>query len=174
MAMLRGLYCMGLGRPTTISPSLFFRPSYLQARNVKLKVSAAQPVKVLPHDEKNEILGRPMSPHLTIYKPQLTAVLSLSHRTSGIILSFYAIVLATASLTTDVAQLAHTIQAWHLPVLLTIPLKFGIGLPAAFHLFNGIRHLIWDAGHALKMKEVYITGYSVVGLSLLLAFYMAI
>lgn len=45
------------------------------------------------HDEKNMRLKRPMSPHLTIYQVQLTALLSISHRTTGIILSSYAMFL---------------------------------------------------------------------------------
>lgn len=39
------------------------------------------------HDDKNNRLSRPMSPHLTIYKPQLTTLLSITHRGTGVALS---------------------------------------------------------------------------------------
>jgi len=39
------------------------------------------------HDDKNSRLHRPMSPHLTIYKPQLTTMLSITHRGTGVALS---------------------------------------------------------------------------------------
>jgi len=45
------------------------------------------------HDEKNARLKRPMSPHLTIYQVQLTSLLSVTHRTTGIILASYAMFL---------------------------------------------------------------------------------
>uniref|UniRef100_A0A069DPP5 Putative succinate dehydrogenase cytochrome b subunit n=1 Tax=Panstrongylus megistus TaxID=65343 RepID=A0A069DPP5_9HEMI len=169
--MLRSLCSVGR---QSINNSQVFRLPYLQARCVVLKASPVQPPEVLSHDEKNENLGRPMSPHLTIYQPQLTSMMSLSHRTSGIILSGYAILLAGASfLSSDIAHLASVIQGWHLPIVLTFPLKLMLGLPAAYHLFNGIRHLIWDSGNALTLKEVYITGYGVLIASVLLALYMA-
>uniref|UniRef100_A0A170YAM4 Succinate dehydrogenase cytochrome b560 mitochondrial-like protein n=1 Tax=Triatoma infestans TaxID=30076 RepID=A0A170YAM4_TRIIF len=101
-------------------------------------------------------------------------MMSLSHRASGMILAGYAVLLAGASfLSSDIAQLASVIQGWHLPIVLTFPLKFILGFPAAYHLFNGIRHLIWDSGNALTLKEVYITGYGVLISSALLALYMA-
>lgn len=50
------------------------------------------------HDEKNMRLKRPMSPHLTIYQPQLTSMLSLTHRTTGIILASYAMALGFGKL----------------------------------------------------------------------------
>lgn len=40
------------------------------------------------HDDKNHRLNRPMSPHLTIYKLQLTTMLSITHRGTGVALSF--------------------------------------------------------------------------------------
>lgn len=48
---------------------------------------AAQPLPGESFDAKNKRLSRPLSPHLTIYKPQLTSMLSITHRGTGVFLS---------------------------------------------------------------------------------------
>jgi len=65
--------------------NLFFRH-----RMITMQVKNAQEVEYKlgeTHDEKNGRLSRPMSPHLTIYKPQLTTILSITHRGTGVALS---------------------------------------------------------------------------------------
>lgn len=52
-------------------------------RPVTLKACPAPKEEMLGHDERNMRLGRPQSPHLTIYKPQVTSMLSISHRATG-------------------------------------------------------------------------------------------
>lgn len=57
---------------------------------ITMQVKNAQEVEYKlgeTHDEKNGRLSRPMSPHLTIYKPQLTTILSITHRGTGVALS---------------------------------------------------------------------------------------
>jgi len=51
--------------------------------------------------------------------------------------------------------------------------KFIVAWPVAFHSFNGIRHLVWDAGYGLGIKGVYRSGYAVLGLSLVSALGLA-
>lgn len=53
-------------------------------RPVTLKAKPAEASELEGHDERNMRLGRPQSPHLTIYAPQLTSMLSISHRFSGL------------------------------------------------------------------------------------------
>lgn len=52
-------------------------------RAVSLKIVSPPELDKLPYDEKNALLKREMSPHLTIYRPQLTSMLSISHRFTG-------------------------------------------------------------------------------------------
>lgn len=68
-------------------------PALLGARTVSIKL-VAPAVHPDGHDEKNIALGRPQSPHLTIYQPQLTTMLSITHRGTGIY-SFYYLFLST-------------------------------------------------------------------------------
>ena len=52
--------------------------------------------------------------------------------------------------------------------------KFGLALPVTFHLFNGLRHLAWDMGMGFKIADLYKSGYTVVGLSVIAAIALAL
>ena len=127
------------------------------------------------HDEKNMRLKRPMSPHLTIYQIQLTSVLSVTHRTTGIILSTYAMALGLGTLVIPggIPCLIEMIQELCLPGPVLFVGKILLALPASYHTLNGFRHLSWDVGMFLSIKEVYSTGYVVLGLSAVAAVILA-
>lgn len=105
---------------------------------------------------------RPLSPHLQIYRPQLTSVLSITHRASGIFLALAAVLLVIwlAALATGPEAFASAqavLGSW--PMLL---LAFLVSGAAAYHFCNGIRHLFWDAGYGYELKTVYRSGWTVV------------
>jgi succinate dehydrogenase / fumarate reductase, cytochrome b subunit len=105
---------------------------------------------------------RPISPHLQIYRWQLTSVLSILHRASGILLSAGAVLLvwwlvAAASGPDAYEGVENFLGSW--PGLL---LLLGWTLSLFYHLCNGIRHLVWDTGHALDLKSTYVGGWFVV------------
>jgi succinate dehydrogenase / fumarate reductase cytochrome b subunit len=104
---------------------------------------------------------RPLSPHLQIYRPQITSVLSISHRIAGIALSLGAVLfvwqlVAAADGPAAFAAFQGFIGSWVGLVLL-------IAFSAAFyfHLANGIRHLVWDAGYGFDLLSVYRSGAAV-------------
>lgn len=106
--------------------------------------------------------NRPLSPHLQVYKPQLTSVLSITHRGTGIFLSLGALflscwLLAIARGPEAYAALQTHVQAWYGQLLL-----YALIFSLYYHLFNGIRHLVWDAGVGFEIKTSYISGYAVV------------
>jgi succinate dehydrogenase / fumarate reductase cytochrome b subunit len=108
---------------------------------------------------------RPLSPHLQIYRWQLTSVLSILHRFAGVALSLGAILLvwwlvAAASGPAAYDRVAGFLGSWIGCLLL-------LGWTAAlfYHLCNGIRHLVWDTGHALDLKSTYRGGWLVVAAS---------
>ncbi|KNC24664.1 hypothetical protein FF38_13557 [Lucilia cuprina] len=141
-------------------------------RHVTMKVvPAASTVKEESFSDKNIRLGREMSPHLTIYKPQLTSLLSLTHRATGIVLgtAVWGLGLAALSSPQDIANYAAVIEGLHLNAGTLSVMKFLIAYPLAYHTANGIRHLLWDTGRFLKIKEVYSTGYAMLGVSFVLA-----
>ena len=115
-----------------------------------------------------ESVKRPLSPHLLIYKPQLTSVLSITHRATGVFLSLGALILTCwlvglATGENAFNNLQHYINAWYGKLLL---LAFVFSL--YYHLANGIRHLFWDAGLGLDICTTYKTGYATVAISIIL------
>jgi succinate dehydrogenase / fumarate reductase cytochrome b subunit len=105
---------------------------------------------------------RPLSPHLQIYRPQLTSVLSITHRVSGIALALGTLVLvywllAAASGAAAYQSAQQLLGSWPGRIVM---LAFSFAL--FFHLCNGIRHLFWDAGLGFELKTAYASGKAVV------------
>src|SRR5580704_16534899 len=116
-------------------------------------------------ESQKAMTNRPLSPHLRIYKPQLTSVLSILHRITGVALSVGTILLvywlvAAASGPAAFATAAGLMRSWLGRLLL-----FGWTFALFFHLANGIRHLFWDAGIGFELKTVYASGWTVVALA---------
>jgi len=111
---------------------------------------------------------RPLSPHLQIYRRQITSVLSISHRATGVALSVGTLLLvwwlvALASGPAAFATAQGFIGSW-LGRLLLLGWTFSL----FFHLANGIRHLFWDAGYGYELKTTYASGWTVVVASVVL------
>ena len=104
---------------------------------------------------------RPLSPHLMIYKPQLTSIMSITHRITGAALATGSLlvvwwVVALASGPEQYA-FAHTV----LTSIFGQLVMFGFTVAVFYHLSNGIRHLFWDFGYNLTISAVHRTGYMV-------------
>ena len=105
---------------------------------------------------------RPRSPNIQIYRPQLTSVLSILNRITGIILSVCAVVLvillvAAASGPQAYAIVQGPIASWIGQIGL-----FGATFAFFLHLCGGIRHLVWDTVHGFELRLIYISGWAVV------------
>lgn len=102
---------------------------------------------------------RPLSPHLQIYKPQLTSGLSIFHRITGMGLVFGALLvtwwLVAAAAGPEAFEAMQAIFGSWIGYLVL----FGLSFALFYHLCNGIRHLVWDAGYCLEMKGVYLSGW---------------
>ena len=111
---------------------------------------------------------RPLSPHLQVYRWQMTSVLSILHRGTGLFLVLGSVMIAFWVVA---LALSHNIftgyQAW-LGSLLGKVLLASWSFSLFFHWANGIRHLLWDAGWGYEIERVYITGWIVVLLSVVL------
>ena len=108
---------------------------------------------------------RPLSPHLQIYRPQLTSVLSITHRLTGFALSLVILlspaVLYFLTLSKDSHTLVMNVFQNNVVKLVLFLAIFGL----SYHLCNGIRHLAWDAGYGLDLDSSYKSGYAVVLIS---------
>ncbi|HXA69085.1 MAG TPA: succinate dehydrogenase, cytochrome b556 subunit [Stellaceae bacterium] len=109
--------------------------------------------------------SRPLSPHLQIYRPQITSVLSISHRATGLALSVGTLLLvwwlvALARGPEAFASAQSLVGSWFGRLLL-----LGWTFSLFFHLANGIRHLCWDAGYGFEIKTATVSGWVVVAAS---------
>ena len=102
--------------------------------------------------------NRPLSPHLQVYRPQLTSVLSILHRAAGVVLTLGAWLIALWLCALAAGGEWHRLAYEFLNALPGQGLMFIWTLCACYHLCNGIRHLIWDAGYALELSAAYLSG----------------
>merc|ERR1712224_116777 len=128
--------------------------------------------KILREDfwDKNKRLTRPLSPHLGIYKREMTMILSITHRGTGLIQSGLMTGFALFPFATSMSYPAALAQITEMglgaaPLLFAA--KFAVVWPVMFHLFNGFRHLSWDMGWGFQIVDLYKTGYGVSALSIL-------
>lgn len=106
--------------------------------------------------------NRPVSPHIQVYKPQLTSVLSILHRMTGVALAIGAVLFAVW-----LTLIAYDAEF----LIVSLELLSGVWgrlflflwtFTLFYHFCNGIRHLVWDAGHGLEIVQVYRSGWSVI------------
>ena len=110
---------------------------------------------------------RPLSPHLQVYRPQLTSVMSIMHRASGAVLATGSLLVALwlVALAAGAAVFNPVAAAMQHPLGQLV--VFGYSLALVYHGLNGIRHLMWDLRIGLEIKQVYQSGYVVLGLTFL-------
>lgn len=105
---------------------------------------------------------RPLSPHLQVYRPQITSILSILHRATGIALSVGTLLLVWWLVAAASGDAAYAAVSGFLrsPVGLLVLLGWTASL--WYHFCNGLRHLAWDAGWGFELPQVHRTGYAVV------------
>jgi succinate dehydrogenase / fumarate reductase cytochrome b subunit len=115
-----------------------------------------------------KLVKRPLSPHLQVYKPQLTSVLSITHRGTGVFLSLGA--LALTYWLVSLALSEELFNSFHLHTTFWYGKLFLIGFVFSlyYHLTNGIRHLFWDIGLGLEISTTYKSGYFTIFISVVL------
>jgi len=112
--------------------------------------------------------NRPLSPHLQVYKPQITSILSITHRITGVALCGGAVLLTywlmAATYGPEVfAQAQAILGSWFGRLVM-----FGVVFSLWYHLANGIRHLAWDAGWGFELEKLRASGIAVVAFSVIL------
>ena len=105
---------------------------------------------------------RPLSPHLQVYRPQLTSVLSIMNRLSGIATSVGTLLMvwwlvASAGSTGTFSAMQGFMGSWFAILLL-----MGWTVALMYHFFGGLRHLAWDAGYGFDLPQVYASGWAVI------------
>ena len=110
--------------------------------------------------------NRPLSPHLTVYRWQITMALSILHRITGVGLAVGALALAywinAAAYGADAFARAQAVFGSWIGVVLLVGWTFAL----FYHLCNGIRHLFWDAGMGFEISQMRASGWFVIVVSL--------
>nr|YP_008816135.1 succinate:cytochrome c oxidoreductase subunit 3 [Roya obtusa]YP_009755722.1 succinate:cytochrome c oxidoreductase subunit 3 [Roya anglica]AGZ90396.1 succinate:cytochrome c oxidoreductase subunit 3 [Roya obtusa]QIQ22961.1 succinate:cytochrome c oxidoreductase subunit 3 [Roya anglica] len=123
-------------------------------------------------------LNRPLSPHLTIYKPQITSTLSIFHRISGAFLAFTLIGIVFSLKIIDLtlsyyliySYIFFFINSFFSLWILIIFFNFTL-LALSYHLSNGIRHLFWDFGFFLDLSKVKSSGIIMICFTIFFVFF---
>jgi succinate dehydrogenase / fumarate reductase cytochrome b subunit len=115
--------------------------------------------------------NRPLSPHLQVYRPQLTSVTSIFVRITGngLIVGALMVVwwlLAAATGPEYFATADAVLRSWFGDIVLFLSLW-----ALWYHTLGGIRHLVWDSGRGLDLKSSYTMGYIMIGGSVLLTIF---
>jgi succinate dehydrogenase (ubiquinone) cytochrome b560 subunit len=161
--------------------------SHQQLPNIQTNRPAhRQALSSVPNDDApkdsplaKQRLHRPVSPHLTIYRPQITWISSALNRVTGVAVSgvFYLfgisyLVAPAFGWHLESAVLAASFAAW--PVAAKVATKFAFAMPFVFHSINSLRHIVWDFGKQITNQQVKTTGWAAVGLSVAASLYLAV
>ena len=104
------------------------------------------------------LVRRPLSPHLQVYKPQITSVLSIMNRATGIALSAGMLLfVAAASSDHAYATVSAVMRSW-----IGLLVLFGWVVSLWYHFFAGVRHLAWDSGYGFDLRTTHRSGWAAV------------
>ena len=106
--------------------------------------------------------NRPLSPHLQVYRPQITSTLSILHRITGIALAVGTLLLTWWLVAAAAGPEAFATAQGFIGSILGRLLLFGWSVALFYHLCNGIRHLVWDAGYGFEIETTTRSGWTVV------------
>lgn len=112
--------------------------------------------------------NRPLSPHLQVYRLPFDAILSISHRITGVILCFGAVLLTywlmAATYGPEAFATAQSILGSWFGLLVLLGVVFSLW----YHLANGMRHLLWDTGRGLELDQLRKSGIAVIAIAAVL------
>lgn len=100
------------------------------------------------------VQDRPLSPHLQIYRPMLTMMMSIAHRITGGALYFGTLLLIWWLVAAAVGPEAFATAQWFMGSWIGMLILLGFTWALLHHLLGGIRHLIWDTGHGFEKETL--------------------
>ena len=116
----------------------------------------------------------PVSPHLQIYKPQLTSMLSIAHRITGFCLSLtlplFLVWIGCVSVGFSAYETLVNICSNNIVRVIFTLMTYGF----SYHMLNGIRHMIWDLGYGLSIKFSSITAIIIIILSFIITLIVSV
>lgn len=118
--------------------------------------------------ESSKSRPRPLSPHLQVYRPQITSVLSITHRATGVFnwLGFFVVTFWLTSVAGGEENYAKFLELVNHPIITGIMFFWSYSI--FYHLCNGIRHLFWDIGKGFELDNVTKSGIVVIVVSVIM------
>ena len=116
----------------------------------------------------NTTSKRPLSPHLQVYRLPMTAIMSISHRITGAILSGGSLLITAFLVAGMMGEGAYDAVSSFLGSWFGLVILVGWSFCLYYHLCNGIRHLIWDTAVMFEKSQAIISGWVVILAALLL------
>lgn len=114
---------------------------------------------------------RPLSPFMIgpHYRPQLTSMMSISHRISGVLLALGALMVAAWLLAVAGGPEAYASFSGFASSVPGKLLAAGLVVAIVYHWLNGVRHLAWDLGAGLDIPKAYASGWAIVGATVVIS-----
>ena len=112
----------------------------------------------------------PTSPHLQIYKPQITSLLSITHRVTGFGLNLALILLTLWIISFGLGNDYYNNFVSIFDTIFVKVVVFFIVLGISYHALNGIRHILWDFGFMISNKAASISGIVIIISTIVLSF----
>lgn len=113
--------------------------------------------------------GRPLSPHLQVYRPQFTSMISIFHRITGVGLAAGSLLLVYWLVAAATGAEAYETARDLIGSFIGRLFLFGWTLALFYHLCNGIRHLFWDIGIGLELRDAFRSGMAVLAATIILS-----
>jgi succinate dehydrogenase / fumarate reductase, cytochrome b subunit len=118
--------------------------------------------------EQNKLTQRPLSPHLQIYRPMLTMMMSILHRITGAALYFGTLLMAYWLVAAASGPKAFATAQWFMGSWIGLLILFGYTWALMHHMLGGVRHFIWDTGRGFGVEErEWLAKFSLIGSCLL-------
>ena len=108
------------------------------------------------------LIRRPLSPHLQVYRPQLTSLSSIMNRVTGIAVSIGTLMLVWWLVAAAVGPGAFSTVQGFIASPVGLFLMFGWTASLFYHFFGGLRHLAWDLGYGYELESTHLTGWAVI------------
>ena len=114
---------------------------------------------MIGHRSDGTLVERPLSPHLQVYRPQITSVLSIMNRVTGLATSVGTLMLVWWLAAAAAGPQAFARVQWFLGSPVGLFVLFGWTAALLYHFFGGLRHLAWDAGWGFELPRTHMTGW---------------
>ncbi len=111
---------------------------------------------------EGKLVRRPLSPHLQVYKPQLSSATSIFHRVTGIALGAGTLLLTAWLVSAAAGDAAFSVVQAILASWIGLLVLMGFTLALFYHFCNGIRHLFWDTGRGFELPAMHRNGALVI------------